>query len=244
MPAVIGSGESTFVNERSAEPLPTVVVAVPFSLPGFGSAVAEETVAVFVRTVPETTVELTETVSVNTALPTARLGFEQETVPLAPTAGDVHDQPPGAENDTNVVPAGSVSDIETDAALLGPAFVAVIVYVKFVPAVTGSGVSTFVNERSADAATVVVAVPLSLPGFGSLVADEAVAVLEMTVPAAVDGSAATVSVNTALPTARLGFEQETVPPAPTAGVVHDQPPGDDSATNVVPAGKVSDKDTV
>ena len=113
------------------------------------------------------------------------------------------------------------------------------------PAVTGSGVSTFVNERSAEPLpTVVVAVPFSLPGFGSLVADEAVAVLEMTVPAAVDGSAATVSVNTALPTARLGFEQETVPPAPTAGVVHDQPPGDDSDTNVVPAGKVSDKDTV
>ena len=104
--------------------------------------------------------------------------------------------------------------------------------------------STFVVERSATVATVVVAVPLSLPGFGSVVADDAVAVLESTVPFANVGSTATVRVKTALPIARLGFEQEIVPPAPTAGVVHDQPPGEDSDTNVIPAGNVSDTDAL
>ena len=67
------------------------------------------------------------TVRVKTALPTARLGFEQVTVPLVPTAGVVHDQPPGEESDTNVVPAGSGSERLTLAALLGPALVTVMV---------------------------------------------------------------------------------------------------------------------
>jgi hypothetical protein len=40
-----------------------------------------------------------------------------------------------------------------------------------------------VVDRSAEAATVVVVVPLSFPGFGSAVADVTVAVFERTVPA-------------------------------------------------------------
>ena len=111
---------------------------------------------------------------------------------------------------------------------------------RFVPAVTGSGVSTFATDRSADVATLVVSVSLSLSAFES-VGDATVAVLLMIVPDAVDGSTATVSVKTALPGAKLAFEQETVPVAPTAGVVHDQPAGDESDTNVVFAGSVSDK---
>lgn len=55
-----------------------------------------------------------------------------------------------------------------------------------VPALTGSGVSTFVTDRSAIAATFVVAVALSLPGFGSAVAEVTVAVLLKTVPAPTD----------------------------------------------------------
>src|SRR5258706_257186 len=75
------------------------------------------------------------------------------------------------------------------------------------------------------AATVVVAVPLWLPGLGSEVAEVAVAVLVSTVPGATLGLTATVRVKTALPGACVGLEQLTVPAAPTAGVVHDQPPG-------------------
>src|SRR5688572_11443072 len=94
------------------------------------------------------------------------------------------------------------------------------------PASTGSGVSVLVIVTFVAAAdTVVVAVALSLPGVGSEVAEETVAVLLSTVPAAVPGETATVKVKTALPAGREAIEQETVPPAPTAGVVHDQPAG-------------------
>src|SRR5215203_2734352 len=112
------------------------------------------------------------------------------------------------------------------------------------PPAVGSKASVLVTDRSADAPTVVVAVPLSLPGVGSAVAEETVAVLLSTEPAAVPGATATVRVNTALPAGSEANEHDTVPPAPTAGVMHDQPPGDDSETNAVPAGSVSERLTV
>jgi hypothetical protein len=87
--------------------------------------------------------------------------------------------------------------------------------------------------------TVVVAVALSLPGLGSVEAEPTVAVFDTTVPFATPGPTATTSVNTAELTAKDAFEQLTVPPAPTAGVVQLQPPGEDRETNVVPAGSVS-----
>jgi hypothetical protein len=111
--------------------------------------------------------------------------------------------------------------------------------VRLLPALTGSGVSIFVVERSAEAVTVVVAVPLSFPVFGSVVADVTVAVLLSTVPAAVGASTFTTRLKTAFPAAKLGIVQEIGPAAPTAGVVHDQPAGEDSETNVVLAGSVS-----
>src|SRR5690348_16341377 len=101
------------------------------------------------------------------------------------------------------------------------------------PAFTGSATSTFVSERSADAATVVVAVALSLPVFGSVVAEATVAVLERTVPLATPASTFTTRVTSPPPTRTLAFEHETVPPAPTAGVVQLQPAAEDSETKVV-----------
>lgn len=109
------------------------------------------------------------------------------------------------------------------------------------PALTGSGASARVTERSADAATVVVATPLLSAGLGSLVADAAVAVLLITLPAVTAASTCTTSVNAALPMANVAFVQETVPLLPSAGVVQLQPPGAASETNVVPLGKVSVK---
>jgi hypothetical protein len=102
-----------------------VVVAVPLLFPGTRSEVAAETVAVFVimPLVPASTL----TMSVNTAPPTASEAVEQDTVPVDPTAGVVHDQPAGDVSDTNVVLAGSVSDNATVAALLGPALLTAIV---------------------------------------------------------------------------------------------------------------------
>jgi hypothetical protein len=88
--------------------------------------------------------------------------------------------------------------------------------------------------------TVVVAVPPLLPGTLSGVEDATDAVLEM-VPLGVAGATATTSVKTALPTANEAFVQVTVPPAPMAGVLQFQPPGELSETNVVPTGSESDK---
>src|SRR5215213_4144034 len=127
LPGVNGSGESVFVTDRSAEPVPTVVVAVPLLLAPFGSVVVVAAVAVFVMTVPSATAAPTLTTSVNTALPGARVAFVHEMLPVPPTAGAVHDQPPGDASETNVVIAGTVSLRLTVLALLGPALLTVMV---------------------------------------------------------------------------------------------------------------------
>lgn len=121
-----GSGDATFTVSKSAE-VTTVVVAVALSKPGDGSVVAEVTVAVFEIIVAAATPDPTATTSVKTELPNPAEAFEQLTVPPEPTAGVVQVQPPGELNDTNVVPAGNVSLMFAVAALLGPAFVTVMV---------------------------------------------------------------------------------------------------------------------
>ena len=100
---------------------------MPLSLPGFGSGVADDAVAVFDSRVPVDTEGATATVKVKTALPRPSDVFEQDTLPPEPTNGAMHSQPPGDDKDTKVVPAGSVSARETEAALLGPALLTVIV---------------------------------------------------------------------------------------------------------------------
>jgi hypothetical protein len=127
VPGVTGSGVSVFVTLRFALAVPTVVTAVPLSLPVFGSAVAALTAAVFESTVPAATDEPTFTINVKTALPTANEAVLQAITPPLPIAGVVHDQPPGEESETNVVPAGRVSLSATVDATLGPAFATVIV---------------------------------------------------------------------------------------------------------------------
>jgi len=89
--------------------------------------VAEETVAVFEITVPFGTVFPTATTSVKTASPVGSDEILLDTVPPLPTAGVVEAHPAGAVKDTRVVPTGNVSDSTTDAALLGPALLTVIV---------------------------------------------------------------------------------------------------------------------
>src|SRR5919198_2645119 len=110
------------------------------------------------------------------------------------------------------------------------------------PALTGSGLSVLVTARSARVWTVVVAVSLSLVDVGSVVVVEALAVFEMTVPAATLAATLTTRVNVCdAPAARLVLVQLTLPPAPTAGVVQLKlaPAPWVSETNVVPAGRVS-----
>src|SRR2546422_11748304 len=127
----------------------TVVVAVPLLLPGFPSGVLEVAVAVLLRVEPAATVGATLTVRVKTELPTANEGFEQLTEPGSPASGAVQPQPETPGNDTNVVPVGNVSLHEALAAASGPLLLTVIVYVRFDPAFTGSGLSSLVTDRSA-----------------------------------------------------------------------------------------------
>jgi hypothetical protein len=117
-------------------------------------------------------------------------------------------------------------------------------------AVRVTGCAFGLKPAAADATNVVVALPTTavvavealLAALVSVVADEADAVLETTAPLPIDGPSATASVKVALPTAKDAFEQITVPVAPTAGVVQDQPAAADSETNVVPAGNGSESD--
>jgi len=101
----------------------TVVVAVALSLPGFGSMVEEDTVAVLVM-VPAA---FTATTSVKVAPPTAIEDLVQETRPPEPTGGVEQLQPPEGDSETNVVVVGNVSDRTTDEAAFGPALFTEIV---------------------------------------------------------------------------------------------------------------------
>jgi hypothetical protein len=223
LPAITGSGESDFVTDRSAEDASdeTVVVSVAVSLLESGSEVVALTVAVLDRSA--TCPASTFTVRVREVLvPAARAPIVQVTLPAASVP------PPDAE--TNVVPAGIGSETVTPAASDGPLFVMPIVYVRSLPATTGSGESDFVMERSAEVFTVVVSVSeLSLES-GSEVVALAVAVLDRS--AVLDGSTFTVNVREMLaPAASAPIVQVTVPA--------ESVPPPEADTKVVPAGKGS-----
>src|SRR5688572_25154063 len=107
----------------------TSVSSVSALLPGVGSVVAEETVAVLAMIVPSGTSLSTFTTRTNVAVaPAASVGLVDVTVPPElPTAGSMLFQPAGSTNDTNVVPGGITSVSVTLAASLGPLLVTVIV---------------------------------------------------------------------------------------------------------------------
>jgi hypothetical protein len=117
-------------------------------LPGLLSNALEPTEAVFESTVPSGVALSTWTVIWIATAPTASEPLVHCTVPVAPTAGVVHDHP-GAEIDWNVVFAGRLSVTTTLVATSGPPLVTVIVYVRSVPATTGSGESLLSTDRSA-----------------------------------------------------------------------------------------------
>src|SRR5512132_3085095 len=104
------------------------------------------------------------------------------------------------------------------------------------PAVTGSGASVFVTDRSALAGatvTVVVAVAVLFAALGSVVAAVTIAVFVMIVAFGVAASTFSTSVNESLaPAATVGFVQVMAPVPPTAGVVQAYPAGEASDTNV------------
>src|SRR6185503_17780368 len=90
--------------------------------------------------------------------------------------------------------------------------------------------------------TVVVAVPVLLPGVGSVVVLAAVAELVIVVPAAVLELTLTTIVNTAVsPATTDAFENTTLPVPPTAGalMLQPEPVATTAETNVALAGTAS-----
>jgi hypothetical protein len=117
-------------------------------------------------------------------------------------------------------------------------------YVMFPLATAGSGESDFRTSRLASVPTVVVAVARLFAKTGSS-AEVTPAVFVMTVPFAVAALTFTTSVKDTLPLAgSVAMVQLTVPVPPTEGVVHVHPAGEESETNVVLAGMVSESATV
>jgi hypothetical protein len=108
------------------------------------------------------------------------------------------------------------------------------------PAVTGLGVPALVTARSQRSTTSITTVVLLLPKVGS----EVVAVTEelavIVPPAVFAGTFTTTTMSAALPEPRAAeSEQTTFPVDPTAGVVHVQPDGASTDSNVVFVGVAS-----
>src|SRR5713226_4949969 len=90
----------------------------------------------------------------------------------------------------------------------------------FEPALTGSGLSLLVTDKSAAVLTVVIWVESLFAGLGSAVVVVTLAVLLIVVPLVVEELMFTTSVNVAVaPAARVALVAVTVPVPPTAGVV-------------------------
>lgn len=136
--------------------------------------------------------------------------------------------------ETNVVFPGTVSARFGACATAGPLFVTVMVYVRLVPEGTGSRLSVFVTDRSADW-TSVCADAVLLRAFGSAVPWLLMNALFVIVdPFAALGDTCTTSVKVAVaPFASRPVLHWARPALPTLGVVHDHPAGGVSETNVV-----------
>ena len=113
----------------------------------FGSGVAAEALAVFVTIAPAAATSVTFMVTVTCPLG-AKLPALQVKVPVEPAKGAVH-VPALVVKLAKVVPAGVVSLITVLAAVSGPTFATVIVYVSFVPWSTGFGLADTDVTRSA-----------------------------------------------------------------------------------------------
>ena len=213
--------------ERSATGF-TVVVALAELLAELGSPVAEETLALFVSVPVDGGVTL---IVIVTLPPFATVPGEQVTVPL-----DSLHVPCVDTAETNATPEGSVSETTTLAALDGPRLDAVSVYVSSWPCSTGSGESDLVRERLAAGLTVVAALALLLAELGSLMPDEALAVLVID---PVDCGVTLIWTLALAPFAMVPSGQLTVPAdcvqVPCEGVAE---------TNVTPAGSVSLSETL
>lgn len=117
MPASIEAvlGDRFLVIAKSAL-LWTKVVAVAELLPGVGSAVVLDTLAVLVTVVPLGVLPLTLTTTVKMLdAPAVCVGLVNVRVPVPPAGtASVRDQPDGVVTDTSVVFAGTASESDND----------------------------------------------------------------------------------------------------------------------------------
>src|SRR2546426_9537039 len=113
------------------------------------------------------------------------------------------------------------------------------------PAITGSGLSALVIERSALVPTAMFELALLFPGFGSTVTEPTVAVSLIRVPPGVLLLTLTVTTKVALkPLFKVAMVHVMAPVPPTAGVTHAQPTGTGKDTKVVLAGGAPENVTV
>src|SRR5439155_298303 len=155
----------------------TVVDAVAVLLVEVGSEVEELTEAVLAM-VPPSLGAVTRIVMGGAAPGGRVLARVQATPVLVPLQVQ-----PAPLAPWKVTPGGSESvTLIGAAAVLGPALLTVSVQVRSAPAVTGSGASVLVIERSAEAMTVVDAVAVLLDASGSEVEELTEAVLLMVPP--------------------------------------------------------------
>src|SRR5712692_9881604 len=226
-PAVTGSGASLLVIDRSAEAV-TVVGAVSQLFSGLGSAVGELTQALLLMLPPSLGAVTTMVIGgagpggrsvLRVQVTTPALCAQTQVLPLALT---------------KVTPAGSVSvTVIVAAAVEGPPLVTCSVYVSAPPAVTGSGASLLVIDRSAEAVTVVGAVAQLFSGLGSAVGELTQALLLMLPPSL--GAVTTMVIGGAGPGGRSVLRVQ-VPTPPLCAQTQVLPL---ALTKVTPAGSVS-----
>ena len=216
-PATGVAPPSDFVTFRSSTRT-TDVFAVDVLFDGLLSCGAVTAAVFTITSVPGATPAPTFTTTViDGAPPTASEASEHETVPFAPTAGVVHDQPAPALSDTKVVFAGSGSLTSTSVAFDGPPFATASEYVRSSPATTGSGVSVFTIDTSTSGVMVVT------PQDSSFVSGENVSTTVaqfVTLPTTSGATCATTVIAGAAPTANVGRVQCTFPAGDSE---HDQP---------------------
>src|SRR5713101_2995934 len=207
-------GELVLVTVRSATGF-TVVVTEAELFAGLGSGSVALTLAVLVMEGAAAACGVTTMVAVALALLARELRLHV-TVPAA-----CEQEPWLALAETKVTPAGRVSVMVTLVAPPGPLLVAVNVYVRLLPTLTGLGAPDLLSERSvAWPTTLTVAVAESLTGLVSLPVLVMLAVLER-VPTAVGFT--TSEMVELLLLARLARLQMKLPVVPTNGVLHPQP---------------------
>src|SRR5713101_334317 len=209
-------GELVLVTAMSATGF-TVVVTEAELLAGLGSGSVALTLAVLVMEGAAAACGVTTIVAV--ALFNAMLGRAPTLHVTMPAACE--QEPWLALAETKVTPAGRVSVMVTLVAPPGPLLVAVNVYVRLLPTLTGLGAPDLLSERSvAWPTTLTVAVAESLAGLVSLPVLVMLAVLESE-PTAV--GVTTSEMVELLLLARLARLQMKLPVVPTNGVLHPQP---------------------